>query len=412
MTTSAEPQAIATTQKTPHLYINTGEVSGDLQGALLIEALRRQAQRRGYALNISGMGGVRMEAAGIKLLGNTVAVSSIGIVEALPFIFKALRLQRQAQSHLKADPPDLVVLLDYIQPNLVLGRFVRKYFPNVPMVYYIAPQQWVWEVDPKDTARVLAVTDKLLAIFPGAAHYYREKGADVSFVGHPLVEQYPDIERRSVARQQLGLSDSATVVTLLPASRAQELKYLMPLLLEAAVSIHGQLKQQGVEDVTFLLPVARPDFMDKVAAITQAYDLPLRLLESDPDKIAIAAADLAITKSGTANLEIALMNVPQVVVYRLSRSTAWLIKHVIGYGAAYLSPVNLVEMETIVPELVQDEATPERITAEAMALLQDDERRQAILSGYQRMRQSLGGPGACDRAANEILDLLETKIAV
>jgi len=396
-------------QTTPHIYINTGEVSGDLQGALLIDALHRQAAERGYALTFSGMGGVRMADAGIELLGNTVAVSSIGLVEALPFIFKALKLQRQAQKHLKASPPDLVVFIDYIQPNLVLGRFVRKHFPQVPTAYYIAPQQWVWEVDPKDTQRVLAVTDKLLAIFPGAAHYYREKGADVTFVGHPLVEKYPDIERRAAARQQLGLSDTATVITLLPASRAQELTYLMPLLLDAAVQIQQQLAPETTKELTFLLPVARPDFIEKVTAIAQPYDLPLRIVESDPDKAAIAAADLAITKSGTANLEIALMNVPQVVVYRLSKLTAWLIKHIIGYGAAYLSPVNLVEMAAIVPELVQDDATPDRITAEAIAVLQNSDRRQAMLAGYQRMRQSLGGPGACERAASTILDLLESK---
>ncbi|MEO0540962.1 MAG: lipid-A-disaccharide synthase [Cyanobacteria bacterium P01_A01_bin.105] len=389
--------------KPPHIYINTGEVSGDLQGALLIAALQRQAQQRGYDLRLSGMGGVQMESAGIELLGNTVAVSSIGIVEALPFVFKTLRLQRQARQHLKGNPPDLVVLLDYIQPNVVLGQFVRQQFPQVPMVYYIAPQQWVWEVNPKDTPRVLAVTDKLLAIFPEEARYYREQGANVTFVGHPLVERYPAMDRRSGARQRLGLSADQTVVTLLPASRAQELKYLAPLMLEAAAQI-----QQQVGDITFLLPVARPDFTDRIAAIAAPYNLPLRLIESDPHKDAIAAADLALTKSGTANLEIALMDVPQVVVYRLSQSTAWLIKHIIGYGAKYLSPVNLVEMETIVPELVQDEATPDRLATTAVTLLQDGAQRQAMLAGYQRMRQSLGAPGACDRAAKEILDLLET----
>ncbi len=401
-TTSADVPTAAQGQKPRHIYINTGEVSGDLQGALLIEALQQQAQKRGYNLEISGMGGVRMAEAGIKLLGNTVAVSSIGIVEALPFVFKALRLQGQAQKHLKNNPPDLVILLDYIQPNLVLGRFVRKHFPQVPIAYYIAPQQWVWEVNPKDTPRILAVADRLLAIFPEEARYYQEKGGSVSFVGHPLVEQYPARDRRTAARQQLGLADSDTVVTLLPASRAQELKYLVPLMLEAAVSI-----QQQVPNVTFLLPVARPDFTDKIAEIAEPYDLNLRLIESDPDKDAIAAADLAITKSGTANLEIALLDVPQVVIYRLSQLTAWIIRRIIGYGAKYLSPVNLVEMAPIVPELVQDEATVDNIATEAVALLQDASRREAMLAGYQRMRQSLGGAGACDRAAQEILDLLE-----
>ncbi|MEL7505043.1 MAG: lipid-A-disaccharide synthase [Cyanobacteria bacterium J06554_6] len=400
-TTSASTPVAADQTRSAHIYINTGEVSGDLQGALLVEALRRQARQRGYSLTISGMGGVRMEAAGIELLGNTVSVSSIGIIEALPFVLKALKLQRQAQKHLKNNPPDLVVLLDYIQPNLVLGRFVRKHFPQVPMVYYIAPQQWVWEVNPKDTARVLSVCDKLLAIFPEEARYYREKGGTVSFVGHPLIDTYPDTDRRAAARAQLGLGENETVVTLLPASRAQELKYLVPLMLDAAVEI-----QKQVGAVTFLLPVSRPDFTSKIETIAQQFEVAVRLVPSDPEKNAIAAADLAIAKSGTANLEIGLMNVPQVVVYRLSQLTAWIIKYVIGFGAPYLSPVNLVEMEPIVPELVQDEATPAAIAAEAVSLLRDAEKRQAMLAGYARMRQALGESGVCDRAANEILDML------
>ena len=391
------------------VFIHTGEVSGDLQGALLVEGLKRQASKQGLDVEISAMGGERMAAAGATLLGNTVSVSSIGLFEALPHVIGSLNLNRQTRDHLSTHPPDVVVLIDYMAPNVAIGKFIRSQFPKLPIAYYIAPHLWVCATIPGDTEKILSVTDRLLAIFPGEARYYQEKGGNVSWVGHPLLDRFADYQpafAKQQARQQLGLSDSARVVTLLPASRQQELTYVLPIMVTAAQQIQTQIPQ-----IQFLVPLARETFRPTVEAALQNYGLNGRVVANDQQSLAISAADLALSKSGTANLEIALMEVPQVVMYRLNRLTAWVAEFVLNFSTPYVSPVNLVNMEPIVPEFVQWNATPEAISQMALNLLNNPDQRQKMVEGYRAMRSHLGTPGVCDRAANEILDLALSRSA-
>ncbi len=140
-----------------------------MQGALLVEALRRQAEKRGISLEILALGGDRMAAAGATLLGNTTAIGSVGIVEALPFVLPTLLLQRRVQQQFRQYPPDLVVMIDYFGPNSRIGSYMRRYFPQVPLIYYIAPQEWVWSLSPAKTQQVISLSDRLLAIFPEEA---------------------------------------------------------------------------------------------------------------------------------------------------------------------------------------------------------------------------------------------------
>ncbi|NEQ55602.1 MAG: hypothetical protein F6K11_36740 [Leptolyngbya sp. SIO3F4] len=199
------------------VFIHTGEVSGDMQGALLVEALECQAAAQGIAIEISAMGGSRMAAAGAKLIGDTVSVSSIGLLEALPHVGAALNLNRLAKKYLKESTPDVVVLIDYMGPNVALGKFVRHQFPEVPIAYYIAPHLWVCATIPGDTAKILSVSDRILAIFPEEARYYQNHGGDVSWVGHPLIDKFADYSpalAKQDARHQLGLEPTDCVVTL------------------------------------------------------------------------------------------------------------------------------------------------------------------------------------------------------
>ncbi|MFM7788424.1 MAG: lipid-A-disaccharide synthase, partial [Microcystis panniformis] len=167
------------------IFISTGEVSGDWHGAILIEALREQAALRGMELEIIGLGGDRMAAMGAKLLGNTVGIGSIGAIEALPYILPTIRLQENAKKSLKKSPPDIAVLIDYMMPNQGMGYFAKRVL-NIPVVYYIAPQEWVWSFNDKNTKAIAAFTDKLLAIFPQEAVYYEKQGTNVQWVGHPF----------------------------------------------------------------------------------------------------------------------------------------------------------------------------------------------------------------------------------
>ena len=382
------------------IFISTGEVSGDLQGALLIEALKRQAVSTGLELEIVALGGDRMADAGATLLSNTISIGSIGTLESLPFILPTLKIQRLAKQYLQQHPPDLVVLIDYPVSNLTIGSYVRRQMPQVPVVYYIAPQMWVWWSNRRDIARIVDITDKLLAIFPEEARYFRAQGAKVSWVGHPLVDRMQNAPSREKARAGLRISPEQLSVVLLPASRRQELKYLLPVMFQAAIAIQAKLPQ-----VHFWIPLSLEIYRQPIEQAIQDYGLRATVVSGQTQE-AIAAADLAITKSGTVNLEIALLNVPQVVLYRVSPITAWIARTLLKFSIPYMSPPNLVEMKPIVTELLQEEATPENIQHAALELLLNPSRRQQTLADYQQMRRSLGEVGVSDRAAQEIFQLL------
>ncbi|MGB3192863.1 MAG: lipid-A-disaccharide synthase [Limnoraphis sp.] len=385
------------------ILISTGEVSGDLQGAMLIESLYRQAANLGLELEIMALGGTRMEKAGAKLLGNTASIGSVGILESLPYIFPSLKIQRQIQNSLQQNQPDLVVLIDYMGPNINLGNYIRRHFSEIPIIYYIAPQEWVWSLGSKNTAEIVKITNRLLAIFPEEARYFQEKGANVTWVGHPLIDRMQTAPSREEARTILGIPPDEIAIALLPASRWQEIKYLMPVMFEAAKIIQSKLPQ-----VRFWIPLSLSEYQDSIEKSIQKYGLNAKLVPTDIDPNqtlnVLASADLALTKSGTVNLEIALLNVPQVVIYRVSRVTAWIARHLLKFSIPFMSPPNLVQMKSIVPELLQEEATPERIVLEVMELLNNPQRRQKMQADYQEMRQSLGEIGVCDRAASEIIN--------
>jgi lipid-A-disaccharide synthase len=382
------------------IFISTGEVSGDLQGSLLIVALQRQAQRLGIKLEIVALGGDKMAAAGARILGNTSSIGSMGLVESLPYVIPTLRVQRQAIAYLQENPPDLVVLIDYMGPNLGIGTYMRQNLPKVPVAYYIAPQEWVWSMSVRNTNRIVGFTNKLLAIFPEEGRYYQANGANVCWVGHPLVDRMENAPSREAARQKLGIPDEQIAIALLPASRRQELKYLLPAIFQAAQTIQSKLPTAH-----FWIPLSLEAFRQPITAAIQDYGLQATILSGQQQEL-FAAADFAITKSGTVNLELALLNVPQVVVYRLSPITAWIARHILKGSIPFASPVNLVVMRGIVPELLQEQATGENITQAAMELLLNPERKQQTWSDYQEMRRCLGEVGVCDRAAQEILQML------
>ena len=382
------------------IFISTGEVSGDLQGALLINALKRQAVSLGWELEITALGGDRMAAAGATLIGKTTGIGSIGLFESLAYVWPTLQIQRRAKQYLQQHPPDLIVLIDYMGPNLVVSSYVRQVAPQVPVVYFIAPQEWVWSISPHNTNRIVSVSDLLLAIFPEEARYFQKHGAKVSWVGHPIVDRVQNFPSRDRARAALGIEAGQTAIALIPASRRQEVKYILPVMCEAAKAIQEQFPQ-----VHFWIPLSLEAFRQSVEAAIQHSGLRATVV-ADKTQEVLAAADLAITKSGTVNLELALLNVPQVVVYRLNPLTAWIARNILRFSVAFVSPPNLVLAKSIVPELLQEDATPENIIREALSLLEAT-RRQQILVDYQEMRQNLGELGACDRAAQQILQLLK-----
>ncbi len=385
------------------IFISTGEISGDLQGGLLVEALFNEAQQRGMELEITGLGGKRMAAAGAKILYDTRRISSIGLVEALRYVAPTLKFQGLAKKHLKDNPPDLVIYLDYIAANITIGSYIRKNL-RIPTVYYIAPQEWVWSHSRKTTQKLIEISDRMIAIFPEEERYYQKYGANITWVGHPLVDRVKNAPTRDQARQQLGLKDDEIAIVLFPVSRYQEIKSLLPLFLKAIQQIKAQLPQ-----ARFWISLSLAQYRDEIAATVQDFGLEIPILE-DPLTL-IAAADLTLAKSGTVNLEIALMHVPQVVIYRVNPFGLWLYQTFLKFDLDYVSPPNLIAMESVVPELLQENATPEKIAATSLDILQNPETKAKMLAGYERVKTLSGEPGAVHRAAREILDLLSDKTA-
>jgi lipid-A-disaccharide synthase len=379
------------------IFISTGEVSGDLQGSLLVKALHEQARQQGVEIEIVALGGQKMAAAGAKILGDTTGIGSVGIVEHLAFIAPTQKIQAKAKAYLEIHPPDAIILIDYMNPNIFIGNFARKAFPKVPVFYYIAPQEWVWSASPRNTEAVIKVTDRLFAVFPGEAEFYKSRGANVQFVGHPLVDRMLTCPTRAEARAALGIPDDETAIALIPASRWQELKYLMPPMFAAAQQLQTQIPK-----VHFWIPLAREEYRPAIEAAIGHYQLSATLVAEKQDAV-LAAADLAIAKSGTVSLELALLKVPHIVIYKFSKITAWIAQKIIRVNVLYVSPANLAQMKPLVPELIQDDASPERIVAESLAILQDPERRQRLAADFQEMRDAFGPPGACDRVAQEVL---------
>ena len=387
------------------LLISTGEVSGDLQGSLLIKALKTNAEKRKLELEIMALGGERMKEAGAKLISNTSSIGAIGFLEALPYVLPTLSAQSKIDNYLSSSPPDAVVLIDYMGPNIRLGLKVKKKFPNLPVIYYIAPQEWAWRLGDSGTTDLISFTDKILAIFEEEAKFYSNKGGDVKFVGHPMLDFYKNIPSKEESFKRLGLIFEQKVLLLIPASRKQELKYILPTLLKAA-----KLLQEKDPSITVLIPSGLKEFDEILNNLLNVYGVSGRIILSnevdDVKPYLFSAADLALAKSGTINMELALNSVPQIVGYKVSRFTAFFARYFLRFNVKYISPVNLLLNKMLIPEFIQEDFKAEKIFNAALNIIEDSAKKEEIMLGYKNLKDKLGKPGVTDRASKYILDLI------
>ncbi|AAZ58396.1 lipid-A-disaccharide synthase [Prochlorococcus marinus str. NATL2A] len=387
------------------LLISTGEVSGDLQGSLLINALKTNAEKRKIELEIIALGGERMQEAGAKLISNTSSIGAIGFLEALPYVLPTLNAQSKIDNYLSSSPPDAVVLIDYMGPNIRLGLKVKKKFPNIPIIYYIAPQEWAWRLGDSGTTDLISFTDKILAIFEEEAKFYSNKGGNVKFVGHPMLDFYRNIPTREEALRRIGLTSDQKLLLIIPASRKQELKYILPTLLKAA-----KLLQEKDPSITVLIPSGLNEFNELLNDSLKEYALSGRIILSnevdDLKPFLFSAAHLALAKSGTINMELALNSVPQIVGYKVSRVTAFFARYLLRFNVKYISPVNLLLNKMLIPEFIQEDFKADKIFNAALKILEDNSTKEDIKLGYERLKDKLGKPGVTDRASKDILDLL------
>ncbi len=387
------------------LLISTGEVSGDLQGSLLINALKTNAEKRKIELEIIALGGERMQEAGAKLISNTSSIGAIGFLEALPYVLPTLNAQSKIDNYLSSSPPDAVVLIDYMGPNIRLGLKVKKKFPDIPIIYYIAPQEWAWRLGDSGTTDLISFTDKILSIFEEEAKFYSNKGGNVKFVGHPMLDSYRNIPTREESLRRIGLTSDQKLLLIIPASRKQELKYILPTLLKAA-----KLLQEKDPSITVLIPSGLNEFNELLNNSLIEYALSGRIILShevdDLKPFLFSAAHLALAKSGTINMELALNSVPQIVGYKVSRVTAFFARYILRFNVKYISPVNLLLNKMLIPEFIQEDFKADKIFNAALKILEDNSTKEDIKLGYERLKDKLGKPGVTDRASKDILDLL------
>lgn len=384
--------AIISTKSSPlcrtrsmHYYLIAGERSGDLHGANLIRAIRQHdpsAQCRAY-------GGEQMEAAGATLVRHYREMAFMGFLEVAKNLGTIRRILRECQADLLAHRPDVLILIDYAGFNLRMARFAKKH--GIRVFYYISPKVWAW--NQRRALNIKANVDRLFTILPFETEFFARYDYKVTYVGNPLLDALAAFQPDPTFRSKLGLGETS-VIALLPGSRRQEILSILPSMLEVSRQLPAY--QFVVSTVSNL-----PDAL---------YD---RLLADYPDvkRVGDAAYDLlhnataALVTSGTATLETALLNIPQVVCYKTTGISYAIAKRLIA--VPYISLVNLIANQQVVTELIQNDLTPERAVSELQAILPGSAGRAAQLTGYTLVQEKMGEPGASERAGQLMVDELK-----
>jgi lipid-A-disaccharide synthase len=378
---------------TTRIMIVAGEASGDLHGANLISALRAKVP----GLEVCGMGGVELVGQGVDILFDAARVSVVGIFEVFAHLKDILAAQRTLRRHLVANRPDLLILIDLPDFNLRLAKKAKHL--GIPVFYYISPQVWAWRSGRVKTLRDRV--DKIGVILPFEEEFFRRHGVDAEYVGHPLLDAVKTSASRQQFYEQHGLARDARCIGLFPGSRKREVAALLPIFLAAA----RIMDNNSSETFVFLLPQA-PTIgirdLEKAGLTEIARKIDIRVLTEHRYNM-MAACDAVIAASGTVTLELAILEVPMIVAYKLSPLTYLLGKLLVNLE--HFSLVNLIAGHSAVPELLQTEVTPERIAEELMAILQP-EKRQSMLAALRQVKEKLGGSGASDKAAEVALRLM------
>jgi len=371
------------------VMISCGEPSGDLYAASLVDALRTRVPE----LDVFGFGGRRLGASGARLIGDFAGLSVTGLTEALRVIPRSYAMIRRLVDAARAERPDVFVAVDFPDFNFKLMASIHEL--GIPIVYYISPQLWAWRAS--RMALMQRYIDKVLVIFPFEAAIYEGAGVAVEFVGHPLVELTGTPEPRDAFRRRHALADVATVA-LLPGSRRNEVTRTIPTIAAALPLIVSRVP--GVQFVVACAHELPESVFDPLRTLELPGVPPPVFVRDETDNV-LEASDVVITASGTATVQCALHERPMVVVYRLSAVTYALAKRLVR--VEHIAMPNLVAGRRIVPELVQDEFTPERVADETVKFLQDRELYTHTREQLRAVRTRLGGPGGSGRAADAVI---------
>ncbi|MCB0685770.1 MAG: lipid-A-disaccharide synthase [Saprospiraceae bacterium] len=366
-------------------YLIAGEASGDIHGANLMKALAEYDKDARFRF----WGGDRMAAVGGEQVMHYRDTAFMGFAEVIRNLPTILGFLKSCKSDILGFQPDILILIDYPGFNIRIAEWAKKVGIKAKVVYYISPQIWAWKAG---RAKILKrVVDLMLVILPFEPDFYRQYNFEVQYVGHPLLDHLPTLDAEQSLQEKYGLSDKP-VIALLPGSRRQEVFKHLSLMLSIVPDFPDY---QFVVAAVSSLPKDTYAIADKMNGVTVIYNDTSQVLSN---------ANAALVASGTATLETALMNVPQVVCFRGAWLTYVLAKRLIK--VKYISLVNLILDHTLVKELIQNDLQPENLKRELNFIL-SEEGKSYLERGYQELRAKLGAPGASTRAAQSIIHLIK-----
>jgi lipid-A-disaccharide synthase len=385
-------------QATPALCtigIVAGETSGDLLGSQLISALRRLLPN----VHFQGIGGPRMEAAGMDVWFPLEKLAVRGYVEVLRHFTEIVGIRRKLKRRFSSQPPDLFIGIDAPDFNLSLEAHLKRI--GVPTVHYVSPAIWMWRRE--RLPKIKRAVSKMLTLFPFEAGLYEREGIAAAFVGHPLNDLLDAVPRGRAARDQLKLSPDVPIFTLMPGSRRSEIEHMADLFIATARAIAQQLPK-----AQFLVPLATRESRDMFETALYRNDadgLPLTIMFGHAHE-AMAASDVVLVASGTATLEAALLGKPMVIAYRMPPASYWLLKGK-GYLPYYGLP-NILSEKFVVPEFIQDDATSINLSQAMLNLYRDAGVRQRLEQKFADLGKSLGY-GAAEQAAQAVISVMGQK---
>jgi lipid-A-disaccharide synthase len=375
----------------PEILISAGEASSDMYAARLATALRARTGAR-----LFGMGGKRMAEAGVELIADYHQVAVVGISEVLHKIPTVVGVQRKIASEAVRRRAALAILVD--SPGTHLGVARRLKNNGIRVGYFIGPQVWAWR--PGRVRVVKRLVERMVVIFPFEEAIYREAGVSVNFVGHPLVDVVKASMSRTEFAERHGLDAGRPIVTLLPGSRRSEIERHYPLIMEACERLSREAQTRGA--IQFVLAAA-PALETELFAPHAKPGVSVTRVEGATYD-ALSAADCAIVASGTATVEAALLGTPMVVVYRVSPTSAFVLKRMVR--SPFIAMVNLIAGRRVVPELIQDQFTSEAVVEEVRKLLESPAACDEMKAGLAGVRTKLGPGGAIERAADIFAGML------
>ena len=367
--------------------VSAGEVSGDMHAA----AVLKKVKEKNSEIKIFGMGSAALKEIGAEILIDPTEISTIGYIEALKNLRQHFKHLSEMKKMLRERQPDLVFLVDYSAFNMKLAKACSQ--AGIKAVNYFPPSAWVYN---KGRAKKMAsYGTHIAAVFPMERDVYQQAGAEVTFVGHPLVDLVAVEKSEAEIKQDLNLKGEAKVISLFPGSRRGEIESLLPEMLKAAQKI----KNKRPETV-FLLSAAEGIKLNYLKSFTEKIDFELKIVEKSNYQL-MKISEFIISASGTTTLEASILNTPQIIAYQAALSTYLLAKYV--FKVEFVGLPNIIAGEEVVPELLQSDFEAERIAELALSWLNDNQELNKIKEKLQTVRQKLGGGGAVEKTADLLL---------